>query len=475
MTSRVIQLSTVADEVPDHALPHGSASVLASRALRPAGATATDLPHAPRTVEETGLPLLLVSELALKVMQQHGLTHLQELAAHLRLSAALLEGLYLQLRKESLIEIRRRGELDGDVTYELTQAGRARAGEALARNLYSGPAPVPLAAYTARVQAQSVAGMGVTQHDLQAALAGVVIRPEVRDQLGAAMNSQRAIMLYGPPGAGKTFLCEQMARLLSGHVAVPHAVEAAGEIIRVFDPLVHRPARTTAGVRPSIDNRHRSDPRWVLCERPMVITGGELTIEMLDLVFDPRAGYYQAPPHFKANNGLFLVDDLGRQLVTPRQLLNRWILPMEQRRDFLMLRNGAKFQIPFDTLLFFSTNMQPTDVADEAFLRRIGYKIHVGEIEAEHYRQITREVCDEYAVPWSDAAFELLLGYHRRHARQLLACYPRDLVRQVADYATYHGRTAELSPEMLHWAWHNYFATEPVRAHAAAEQEETRP
>ncbi len=464
MTSRVIQLPVVDDALAQPP-SHGAQ---AARRQRPAGATATDLPPAPRTHEETGLPLLLVCELALKVMQQHGLAHLQELSAHLKLSAALLEGVYQMLRKESLIEVRRRGELDGDVSYELTQAGRARAADALARNLYSGPAPVPLEAYSERVRAQSVAGMGVTQADLEASLAGVVIRAEVRDQLGAAMNSQRAIMLYGPPGAGKTYLCEQMARLLSGHVAVPYAVEAAGEIIRVFDPLIHRPAKTAGGARASIDNRHRSDARWVLCERPMVVTGGELTLEMLDLVYDPRAGYYQAPPHFKANNGLFLVDDLGRQLITPRQLLNRWILPMEARHDYLMLRNGAKFQIPFDSLLFFSTNMQPAEVADDAFLRRIGYKIFVGEVTPEQYCRITVEVCAEYGIPYSDAAFELLLGYHRRHGRQLLACYPRDLVRQIADYANYHGRAAELSPELLHWAWHNYFATEPVHSDAPA-------
>ena len=466
MTSRVIPLPTLGDELPERVLTH--AIEAGAGRHRPAVATTAGLPHAPRTIEETGLSLLLLSELALKVMQQHGLTHLQELSAHLKLSAALIEGLYLQLRKESLIDIHRRGELDGDVTYALTSAGRGRATDALSRNLYSGPVPVPLGAYSARVQAQSVADMGVTQDALETSLAGVVIRPEVRDQLGAAMNSRRAIMLYGPPGAGKTFLCELMSRLLSGHVAVPYAVEVAGEIIRVFDPLVHRPARNSGGPRIDIDNRNRSDARWVLCERPMVTTGGELTLEMLDLVYDPRAGYYQAPPHFKANNGLFLVDDLGRQLVTPRQLLNRWILPMEHRHDFLMLRNGAKFQIPFDSLLFFSTNLAPSDVADEAFLRRIGYKIFVGPVTQEQYRQITREVCEEYAVPYTDVAFELLLGYHQRHARPFLACYPRDLVRQLADYGAYHGQAAELSGDMLDWAWHNYFATEPVRADSAA-------
>jgi hypothetical protein len=236
-----------------------------------------------------------------------------------------------------------------------------------------------------------------------------------------------------------------------------------GEIIRLYDPLVHRPARATEGPILSIDNRQRSDTRWVLCERPVVVTGGELTLEMLDLVFDPRAGYYQAPPHFKANNGLFLVDDLGRQLITPRQLLNRWLLPMEQRHDYLMLRNGAKFRIPFDTQLFFSTNLPPDEVADDAFMRRIGYKIHVGPVELDDYHRITREACEVYKVHYTDAAFDhLVQHYHVRLAQPLLACYPRDLVSQIADYAAYLGQAPEMSVATLDWAWHNYFASHGI-------------
>ena len=419
-----------------------------------------ELPAAPRQPQDTGLPLLLLAELLLKVMHQHGLQRLHDLSQHLKLAPALLEDLFVHLRKEALAEVRLRGALDGDVTYDLTQAGHARANDALARNLYSGPAPVPIAQYTARVLAQSVSGMSVTRQRLEQVLADVAIRPELRDQLGAAMNSRRAIMLYGPPGAGKTYLCEQMARLLTGDIAIPHAVEVGGDIIRVFDPLVHRPVNAVEGPRLSLDNRQRADARWVLCERPVVVTGGELTLEMLDLVFDPRAGYYQAPPHFKANNGLFLVDDLGRQLITPRQLLNRWLVPMEQRHDYLMLRTGAKFQIPFDTLLFFSTNLQPDEVADDAFLRRISYKLYVGAVAVEDYRRITRAACEACQVHYTDAAFEHLVAhYHTRLGRPLLACYPRDLVNQIADYAAYLGREPALNADTLGWAWHNYFAS----------------
>jgi predicted ATPase with chaperone activity len=418
------------------------------------------MPLAPRSVEEIGLPLLLLSELVLKVMHQHGITHLHELAGHMKLGVALLESLLGQLRKEALVEVRRRGALDGDVIYDTTQAGRGRAAEALSLNMYSGPAPVPVTAYTARVQAQSVGDMGVTRERMARALADVVVRPEVRDQLGAAMNSQRGILLYGPAGSGKTFLCEQMGRLLQDPVAIPHAVEVGGEIIRVYDPLVHKPVEARPGDALGLDNRTRVDERWVLCERPMVITGGELTLEMLDLVYDPRAGYYQAPPHFKANNGMFLVDDLGRQVVSTRQLLNRWMIPMEQHHDYLMLRNGSKFRIPFDTLLFFSTNMQPSELADEAFLRRIGYKIFVGEIGRDDFRRITVEACHRLGVRYCEDGFELLVDhYHRTQGRPLLACIPRDLVSQIAHHAAYCSDEAALTHEAIDWAWHNYFAS----------------
>ena len=468
MNTRVIPLPTLPKAVADAGAawpqrPHGPAA-------GPRAVVSGELPPAPQKPQDTGLPLLLLTELVLKIMHQHGLQRLNEVSQHIKLGPALLEELFAHLRKETLVEVRHRGALDGDVTYELTQAGRARAAEALARNLYAGVAPVSIGAYTERVLAQSVATVSVTKERLEHVLADVAMRPELREQLGAAMNSQRGIMLYGPPGAGKTYLCEQLARLLAGNIAVPHAVEVSGEIIRLFDPLVHHAVDAPQGPRLSIDNRQRTDARWVLCERPVVVTGGELTLEMLDLVFDPRAGYYQAPPHFKANNGLFLVDDLGRQLVTPRQLLNRWLVPMEQRHDYLMLRNGAKFRIPFDSVLLFSTNLQPADVADDAFLRRISYKIYVGEVDVEDYRRITRAVCQAKNVRYSDAAFDHLVhDYHARYARPLLACCPRDLVSQIADYAAYLGREPELSADTLRWAWHNYFATHAVAAAGATQ------
>jgi DNA-binding MarR family transcriptional regulator len=418
------------------------------------------LPPAARTVEATGLSRLSLSELVLKVMQQHGLQHLQALAQHLKLTPSVLEEVLQPMRKEAMVETRRRGATDGDVLYDLTQQGRARAADALTRSQYSGPAPVTLDAYIVQTQLQSISTAPVTEAALNRALHGVVLHPDVREQLGAALNSRRAVMLYGAPGAGKTYLCQKLAAVMGGCIAIPHAIDVGGEIIRIYDPLVHKLAVTARPRTDNLDLHGRDDARWLVCERPVVVTGGELTLEMLDLVYDQRSGYYQAPPHFKANNGLFLVDDLGRQLVTPRQLLNRWIVPMESRFDYLTLRNGNKFRIPFDTALFFSTNLAPTDVADEAFLRRIGYKIHVGALSLDQYRQVFSDVCAEYGVSTDSGTFDSLIHqYHQPQGRPLLACYPRDLVRQVLDHATYHGRKAELTPDMLDWAWHNYFAS----------------
>jgi hypothetical protein len=454
MTLRAIPLPTLADEVAGDHAPLQGAEAIPTHAAR-------ELPAAPRQVQDTGLSPLLLSDLLLKVMHQHRLQHLRDLSQHLKLSATLLEELFVPLRREMLVDVRLRGALDGDVLYELTQAGRECAQDALSRSLYSGAAPVPLGAYAARVQAQSVTSMRITKPRFEQLLGGLTIEPALRDQLGAAMNSRGAVMLFGPPGAGKTYLCEQLARLLSGPVAVPHAVEVGGEIIRVYDPLVHRPARAHESAVVAIDNRDRADARWVLCERPVVVTGGELTLEMLDLVFDPRAGFYHAPPHFKANNGFFLIDDLGRQVVTPRQLLNRWLLPMEQHHDYLMLRNGAKFRIPFDTRLFFSTNLRPAEIADEAFLRRIGTKIGIGPVGVDVYRELMRGACEAQQLAFDEHAFEHLVEQcHARAGQPLMACYPRDLVNQIVDRATYLGVPPRLEPFTINWAWHNYFAPE---------------
>jgi hypothetical protein len=417
------------------------------------------LPAAPRRVADTGLGEQTLVELIAKVLYLRGSMGLIEAAQHLRLPTGIIEEMLGFLRAERIVELLRRGDTAGDVHFGLTESGRARAAEFLRKSRYAGPAPVVLRDYAAQVRRQSVADMRVTQADVAGAYRDIVIRTELRDLIGAAMNSGRPMFFYGPAGSGKTYLAESLIRLLHGAIYVPHALMVDGEIIQVFDPMIHH-AVDAENTPKSIDNRAHPDDRWVACKRPVAISGGELTVDMLNLTYDHVAGYYQAPAHVKANNGLYIIDDLGRQLMRPEQLMNRWIVPMDRRRDYLALHNGGSFEIPFDVKLVFSTNLTPEAVADEAFLRRLGYKIHVGPVSESEYQQIFQQVCVEFGVTFNAETFEFLLGMHRRMGRPTFACYPRDLIAQVRDYAVYREWPVDLTPQLIDWAWHCYFATQ---------------
>ena len=421
------------------------------------------LPRAPQTIDETGLPATFLVELVAKAMFQLGLTKLTELSAHLCLGSTVVESVCQFMRREGLIEVTRRGQHDADVQFELTQAGRTRAAEWLARNAYVGAAPVALEAYVERVAAQSVALQTVTARQVRSAFADLIVPERLLDALGTAVNSGRPMLLHGAPGSGKTYLAQSLQRLVTGAVAIPHAICVHGEVIRVYDAQCHRVIEAEAPARSALDNRARPDARWLMCERPCIVSGGELTLEMLDLSFDSRSGFYEAPPHFKANNGLFIVDDLGRQVITPRQLMNRWVVPMERRHDHLMLRSGGKFTIPFDMVLVFSSNLRPDQLEDAAFLRRLGHKIAIEPLAPPDYARVFEQACEAEGVAHDGAAFERLLqAYHAAHGRPLLACYPRDLLHLIASRARYLDVPAELSPELLDWAWHAYFGNEAL-------------
>jgi predicted ATPase with chaperone activity len=433
--------------------------------------------RAPRSVEETGLPFLFLVELLIKVLAQRGQLKLPELASHLKLAVSVIDPLIAFMRTEKLCEVTRRGGsgTDADLAYHLTEMGHDRARHCLARNAYAGPAPVTLADYTRQVALLSVANLHVTRADVARNFADIVVNQTVLDQLGAAMNSGRAIFIHGLAGSGKTYLAERLRGLLNGDIAVPYAIMIDGEVVPFYDPVQHRPVIAAPAedqaVADSFDKLRSIDARWVRgIQRPAALTGGELTLEMLDLRFDPNTRLYQAPPHLKANNGIFIIDDLGRQRCSPLELMNRWIVPMDRGIDYLSLHTGHVFQVPFDVVVVFSSNFLPERLSDGAFLRRLGYKIEVPPQSEAEYERIFRQACLQSEVAFdADAYHYLLQEKHRREDVPLLACYPRDLIRQVLDLSRYESAQPVLSRASLDWAWHNYFAGAGARR-AAAEQ-----
>lgn len=460
-------------------------SNLATPALAPSSpnsaSTAPAAQRAPRSVEETGLPFLFLVELLAKVLFQRGQMRLPELASHLKLSVSVITPLVTHLRTEKLCEVTRSGQsgTDADLTYNLTDTGIQRALGCLNRNSYAGPAPVTLAAYVAQVAEQSVRHLHVTRAHVQATFHDVVASPTVLDQLGAAMNSGRAIFIYGLAGSGKTYLAERLCGLLHGAIAVPYAIMIDGEVVPFYDPVQHRPLQESDAVEEPadlLDKTRALDARWVRgVQRPAALTGGELTLEMLDLRFDANTRLYQAPPHLKANNGIFIIDDLGRQRCSPLELMNRWIVPMDRGVDYLSLHTGLVFEVPFDVVVVFSSNFLPERLSDGAFLRRLGYKIEVPPQTEAEYEQLFRQACAQYGMAFDAAAFQYLLReHHAKDNTPLLACYPRDLIRQVRDLARYESCAPCVNQRSLDWAWTNYFAGAGSRRVAAEQHRKER-
>lgn len=417
-----------------------------------------NLPLPPQTIEETGISFLFLIELLCKILFLNGQMRLLDIAYRSKLTLAVLEPLLAFMRTERMCEISRQSETETAITYTLTELGRLRAQDFLRKNQYAGPAPVNLADYTARVRQQSVLDAKITLQRITETFQGTVLHHGTLDLLGPAMNSGRAIFIYGPAGSGKTFIAEKLSHLFSDTTAIPYALLVDNEVIQIFDPLMHKPTQQIDNGA-SLDRGATYDQRWVPCQRPAVITGGELTLNMLDLDFDENARFYQAPPQVKANNGLLVIDDMGRQLVSPQNLMNRWIVPLDRRVDYLALHTGTKFMIPFDVTVIFSSNISPSTLADEAFLRRLGYKIYIGALSEEEYRAIFKQVCHTYGIEYQESSFRYLLDkLHYKHQKPLLACIPRDLLGQVRDFALYHEVKPELSETLLDMAWGNYYA-----------------
>ena len=414
-------------------------------------------PPMPRSIEESGPNMGFLSDLVLKIMYFESYLSGTQIADRIRLPfTGIVDQVLEFLKREQLTEVKGQGGFgEQSYQYAITAKGREKAREALDRSNYAGAAPVTLEAYTKAMQRQSLKDFTVHQRAMRQGLAHLVLNERTFGQIGPAANSARSIFLYGPPGNGKTAIAESIGRmLLVENVFVPYAVEVDGQIIKVFDNVNHLRVPEPTGQLKS----RNIDPRWVHIRRPVIIVGGELTLETLDLVWDETNKYYEAPFQMKANAGMFLLDDFGRQQVRPRDLLNRWILPLEKRIDFLTLHTGRKIEIPFDVLIVFSTNLAPKDLVDEAFLRRIRHKIEIGDPSFEDYREIFKRMCEAKKVPYDDRALAYLLQeWYLKPRRKLRAVHPRDLIDELIDIARYMNTTPTLSKDLIDRACEAYF------------------
>jgi hypothetical protein len=422
------------------------------------------VPPAPSTPEETGLPFEGLKSLLLKSLYAGELSG-TVLSERLRLTYSLLEHLVDHLRAEKLVEVRgASGTGSASYRYALTDLGRDRARQYLDANSYIGPAPVPLAQYCDYVRQVRDSRGYLDRERLVGGFTHLVVSPEMLDQLGPAVNSGKSIFLYGPPGNGKTVVAEGIGRALGGDMYVPHAIDVDGQIITLYDPVNHVALEDEDDSGSLLKSAAR-DRRWVRVKRPVVTVGGELTLEMLDLSFNSIAKFYEGPLQLKANGGVFVVDDFGRQRIRPRDLLNRWIVPLESRVDYLTLHTGKKFEIPFDVLIVFATNLNPDSLADEAFLRRIPYKIYAKNPTVEEYTRIFELNCRKRGLAFDPVVIEYLVRrYYEPRNLDMRACHPRDLVEQVMDMSRYHGRTPVITRELLDAACTSYFLDQQVIA-----------
>ena len=414
---------------------------------------AVSVPPVLDTLEDTGLPQAFLADLLLKHVYFAGNAETLQLSERIALGLHLVTELLGELRERQLIAPEGgSGKFSGALTrWTITRKGHERLEEILGRDDYRGPAPVPVEQYERQVRAQSVRAMHITMDEVEEAFSQLVLPPALLSRVGPAINSGRTVFIYGPPGNGKTKMADCIAEAMGAEAFVPHAVYVEGEIIIVYDAVFHTAAEA---------GELRYDARWVYAKRPTVVVGGELTLEMLDLTSNAHSTAYRAPVQVKANSGVLFVDDFGRQRLDPQELLNRWIVPLEGGFDFLTFASGQKVKLPFDSLVVFSTNLNPTDLVDAAFLRRIRYKIPVGYPTVEMYKQIFKRVCGVYDVRYDDEAVDALIQRHYVDAgRPMRACEPRDLVEHLCDHHKYEGTEPELTTVGLNRVAQVYFVS----------------
>ena len=434
---------------------------------------AADIPSRPQpaTIEETGLELSMLADLMLKTIHFAGRPNGKYLADQLALSFPATEELLTFLRQGQAIEVvGTSGVGERGYQYALTDRGQKKADEAMARSQYVGPAPIPMSLYVETLREQSVSNIRIGRDAMKTNLSHLVLSDEVLAGLGPAVNSAKSLLIYGNSGNGKSSVTMAIGQMLPGTVLIPYAVEVHGQIVKVFDPRIHREIaedvigqrRRNAADTPFTGPERRRDRRWAVAARPVISVGGELTLQDMELRYSPLSRFYIAPLQWKANSGVLIIDDFGRQMIEPQALLNRWIVPMEQGIDHLSFHTGDMVEVPFDTLLIFSSNIPPGQLGDEAFFRRICHKVEMLDPTLDEYLEILRRVCAEHNMEYTEEGADYLISKHYKETgRQFRACHPRDLIALVSDIACYLEEEPALRREWLDMACGSYFVDVP--------------
>jgi hypothetical protein len=417
-------------------------------------------PPPPKRIEEMKLPRVMMRDILLKTMFRKNVDMVTDISKAICLPSAVTQELVDMAREQKLLEAT--GTLNAnsgnEMGYQLTDAGKNRALDALAQSEYFGAMPVPLDVYREQVKRQSIRNIQISRDQLTGAMGHLILPPDLLDQLGPAVGAGRSILMYGPPGNGKSSISNGIRDAMGDKVYVPHAIEYAGQVITVYDPIVHSAAEGDEQDMSSLRRVAKFDSRYVKCDRPTVITGGELSLNMLDLVYNPTARTYQAPLQLKSTGGIFIVDDLGRQEESPQSLVNRWIVPLEESKDILSLQSGEKFEVPFDTLVIFSTNFHPNEIFDQAALRRIFYKIKIDGPSQENFLKIFALVAKKKGLPLDETSLIHLLKTKYPTIDNTYANYqPVFLIDQIISICEFEGIPYQMRPDLIDRAWANMF------------------
>jgi hypothetical protein len=417
------------------------------------------IPRVPESLQETGIPVSIVEQLILKYLYFRGELLGREIANLLGFRFSLIDEILETFKRQHFVGVKKSlgmGNMSG--IFVLTDAGRNLTREFLENNQYAGPAPVPLQQYADMVQLQKLRDNWLSPESLITAFKHLVVEPDILAQIGPAVNASKSFLIYGQPGNGKTALAESLFRVDTEPIYMPYAVECQGNLIQIYDPIYHQKIEDEAAELTALRTNLPHDGRWFKCRRPFIITGGELTLDMLDLSYNKVSKVYDAPFQLKANNGIYLIDDFGRSKATPAEVLNRWIVPMERHIDYLTFQAGGKMTVPFEAFMIFSTNLRPDQLGDEAFLRRIQYKMFLRSPKAPEFLQIFRRFCQSRALDYSDALIESFVQRHYIAGdKRFRRCHPRDVVTHAIDIINFERRPPALNQEILDRAFHSCF------------------